>query len=375
MSVVFVATAYLLFILVRLAVHDWDLSYFVTAGDKFTDPKLAPRSLHVIPDAHGHDGQFYYRFALDPFTNTITDYGITLDLPAYRHQRILYPVLANLLSIGILSLVPFWMIAINYFGLCAIAWTASKLMQSHGLHALWGLAIACYPGFILTLARDFTEILAAAFVLAAVLSATRQQPWRAAILLSFGVLARETSLLVAVALGLAGIIARMRGDRTRAFAVYAIPVSIGIGWQLYLRYNWGHFAASDTGTMGLPFTSFVQSIIEKMSFASGQQTAAFFQMLLVAGFAVSVGIAARSSRANLHEKLSWLLYCGLACVVSGNVWSEDWSFLRNLWELYAFGAIILAASHSRARAPMFGCWAVLWLFEFALRMDVHKLWG
>ena len=88
--------------------------------------------------------------------------------------------------------------------------------------------------------------------------------------------------------------------------------------------------------------------------------------------AIAAAFALRTSTAAPHEKLAWMLYAALTCIVSGNVWSEDWSFLRNLWELYVFGAVILMTSKSRAKIPLFSCWAALWVFEYLLRMDFHK---
>ena len=38
----------------------------------------------------GYDGQFFYRLALRPWTQTRTEFGITFDEPAYRQQRLVY---------------------------------------------------------------------------------------------------------------------------------------------------------------------------------------------------------------------------------------------------------------------------------------------
>ncbi len=398
----FTAIAYAVFILIRVGVHDWDVTYFVTAGDVYTDPVNAPQGLHIMHGATGHDGQFYYRFALDPLTNRVTDYGITLDLPAYRHQRILYPVLVNLLSLGHVSAVPFWMLAINYIGICVIAWSGSKFTQSLGLHAAWGLAFACYPGFVLTLARDFTEILGASLLITTLWLLRTNRAKTGVVVGTLAVLARETTMLASAAVTGVAILSSIpsyllptpirnviprRQPRnledaqhsastnqpySRVHLLFAIPIVAGVAWQLYLRYNWGHFASADTGTMSLPFVSFFSSLYAKTSFATGQQIAGFVQMLLVAAFAIAAALALRTSTAAPHEKLTWLLYAALACIVSGNVWSEDWSFLRNLWELYVFGAVILMTSSSRAKVPLFACWGALWVFEYLLRMDLHK---
>ncbi len=84
--------AYLAFLLTRLSLHGGDPSFFVTAGAFFVDRQSAPASLSILNGSHGYDGQFYYRLALDPFPAQRTNFGITLDVPAYRQQRILYPI-------------------------------------------------------------------------------------------------------------------------------------------------------------------------------------------------------------------------------------------------------------------------------------------
>src|SRR4030095_8355569 len=89
-----------LFTLGMLLRSGFDASTFVTAGDKYCDPALVPDNLSVLKNSSGYDGQFYYRLALDPFTSRRTDFGVTLDIPSFRHQRILYPFMALALSAG-----------------------------------------------------------------------------------------------------------------------------------------------------------------------------------------------------------------------------------------------------------------------------------
>lgn len=49
----------------RVAVHQFDASFFVTAGYAFCEPSMVPAGLRVEWET-GYDGQFYYRIALDP---------------------------------------------------------------------------------------------------------------------------------------------------------------------------------------------------------------------------------------------------------------------------------------------------------------------
>src|SRR5215467_16340829 len=116
-----VATAliYGLFLLARLRAHDFDPSYFVTAGTRHYDPVSADPGLRSIRNGPGYDGQYYYRLAIEPFSRKPIDHGIAFDSPAHRQQRILYPLLAWLISAGKPTGVPAALILLNYAALCA----------------------------------------------------------------------------------------------------------------------------------------------------------------------------------------------------------------------------------------------------------------
>jgi hypothetical protein len=72
---------------------------FVFAGDQFVRVAAAPAGL---PVTHGpeYDGQFFHRLSLRPWTQQRTEFGITLDEPAYRHQRIVYPLVSFVVARG-----------------------------------------------------------------------------------------------------------------------------------------------------------------------------------------------------------------------------------------------------------------------------------
>jgi hypothetical protein len=135
-SLLIAAAIYITFTWIRLAANGFDPSSFVWAGDIFCDPLLVPSSLHAQKDYLGYDGQFFYRLALDPLTAEKTDFGITLDLPAYRAQRTVYPLIAWILSFGGRpSMVPTVMILVNVLALCGIGWAAAASAQTMQRHA------------------------------------------------------------------------------------------------------------------------------------------------------------------------------------------------------------------------------------------------
>ena len=121
----------------------------------------------MLTDSDGYDGQFYYRLSLDPFTTRNTDFGVTLDDPAYRQQRIFYPFLVWMFSGGGRFGVPLQMIVVNFVALIWIGWIGANFAQRVHRHAWWGLLFPLYPGFILSLSRNLTEILQTALLLSA----------------------------------------------------------------------------------------------------------------------------------------------------------------------------------------------------------------
>ena len=203
-----------LFLFGRFYQSNFDPSSFVVAGDYFCNPQLVHPSLTVEPNSAGFDGQFYYRLALNPFTSQLVERGIEIDSPPLRHQRIFYPFLAWLLSAGNPALVPMVLIFINFVALCAMGWMGGVYAQTLRQHALWGVFLPLYPGFLFTLSRDLIEILEISLLLGSLLLVRRNKPLAATLLLVFAVLTKETALLVAVAAAIVYVFEWLRGRAT-----------------------------------------------------------------------------------------------------------------------------------------------------------------
>lgn len=206
------ATAYLVFIGLRLALHGFDPSFFITAGDRFCNTDLVPDKMIILENSAGYDGQFYYRLALNPFTSKAFDFGIHLDKPAHRQQRILYPVIVWLGSFGHAEYIPFLMIAVNFGALCLIGWFGGAYAQVIKRHALWGLVFSLYPGFILSLTRDLTEILEIVMLMGGLLLIRKSRQVFAAIFLTLAVFAKETALLLTVGIFFSYLFTKRRGN-------------------------------------------------------------------------------------------------------------------------------------------------------------------
>src|SRR5690606_40616249 len=75
----------------------------VTLGTRFSDGDLQGET-----GTEGYDGQFVYYIARDP-----GDAERFLDVPAYRFQRILLPILGRVLAFGQNDLLPWSLLLIN----------------------------------------------------------------------------------------------------------------------------------------------------------------------------------------------------------------------------------------------------------------------
>src|SRR5258707_10438508 len=131
-----------------------DVSRFIVLGANAVDRASVPGDVALLPDSNGYDGAAFYRLALDPFTRRATEFGITLDLPAYRQQRILYPLLVWCLSAGHHERVPAVLLWVNVAAVAGISWFGGSLARHFRRPALWGVVFSRYSCFLYSVSRD-----------------------------------------------------------------------------------------------------------------------------------------------------------------------------------------------------------------------------
>lgn len=369
--VLLTAFIYGAFIVLRLGFHAFNPTFFITAGDIFCDPVSVPANFLVLKNSAGYDGQFYYCLALNPFTSQSSTGGVKIDSPSYRQQRLVYPLLVWLFSATQPQYVPEVMILVNYLLLCGIAYLGGWYAKAFNVSAFWGILVPLYPGFLLTLARNLTEIAAVFFILASLVLLRKNKPVAAMVLLSAGVLAKETTLLVAIgsALTYCWNIFKRRSRNTIPWYFFSIPVLCYCLWQILLFFHWGVFPfAGGAQNLGLPFagiSSFISALLPLASAAAGIY---LLELLFILCGLFVAACTVRSSAAESHIKLTWVLYSLLMVMLTQLVWSEDWSFLRVFTECSVYISIIVLGSKSRLLLPLFLYEAVIWLRLFYLRV-------
>lgn len=327
-----------------------DVTAFIVAGSRFTDPDRTLTPLKILPGA-GYDGQFYYALALKPNTVIRSQGGVRLDNPPYRQQRILYPFLSWLLAgAGRPERVLWAMVWVNLLGLGWIGWFGARWAQWMGRHALWGVAVPLFPGFLLVLARDLTEIVELAFLCAAVWAYVGNRHSRAAFCLMLAVLAKETALVVVLAAGICTLLSvtgRLYRPRWR---FVAWPILAYGAWQIWIWRVWDAFSFSRRTVafnVGAPLSLWQRVLHHLQAAPPTLQRLWIIELVSLGAFALWVWWAIFRSRAPVLVKVAWGIYFLLGLTLR-HFLGGDWAFLRAMSEFYVLGAFILLGARTGA---------------------------
>ena len=343
-----VITAVLYFFFLLFSFNKYDPGIFPQAADYFANPEQVPSNLVVLPNSTGYDGQFYYRIALNPLTRDKEEFGINIGNPRYRHQRIIYPLLGWLFSFGEPLLVVYSLIFVNFLMLVVIGYLAGRYAQLATRHAIWGLALSLYPGFIYTLSRDLVEITEAGLLLVGLLLLEKKKDTLAATFLSLAILAKETALLAAVALI----------SRKKQWRVAIMPIAVYGIWQLLMNWWWQYGLDSSTRVnIGLPIVGIIEGY--QIGYEPERWKIAFGFLLL---FFLFVLIGFQKSAAGQHIKTAWVFYAILLACLTENVWIESLAFLRAASLFYLIGTLILLKNRSPISVLSFLVSIAFWIW-------------
>ena len=181
---------------------DGDISRFVVAGDAYVDPATVDPPIHVIDDSWGYDGQFFWRLAVDPTEwAKEREHGALLDA-SYRPPRLGYPLLAWGMAGGHAPWVATTLVAVNVLAFGAVAGLGALIAQRAQRPPLVGLLVATTPGLVFALARDLSDVVALAALLAGVVALQRGRPGWATAAWVGAVATREQALVVIAGYGL-----------------------------------------------------------------------------------------------------------------------------------------------------------------------------
>lgn len=231
-----------LYLGVIVALHGGDPLALATLGTQFSEGDPG--------GTEGYDGQFVYYIARDPLGG-----WRHCDVPAYRYQRILYPLLARLMALGQEALIPYTLPLLNLAALAAGTWLTEQLLRRYQVSRWYALTYGLYAGQLMAVRLNLSEPLSYAFVQAAILAAERGR-WRWSVpFFALAVLARETALVFVGGYLLSLLLRR----EWRRFAGLVLGAGLPfLAWQSILwawlgRPGLGSGGAGATGWEILPF--------------------------------------------------------------------------------------------------------------------------
>jgi hypothetical protein len=325
----------------------------IVLGSAHVNPGRLPHPLPVV-QGQGYDGQFYFRLALDPLDFKRTAYGITLD-SSERLQRIAYPMLAWVFAGGRAGLVPWSLVGVNVAALGILGGLGAAIARDEGRHALWGLLVCGYFGFLWSLSRDLTEIVASMFLVGGLLAIRRRHPWIGGLCLCGAVLSRETALIAVGCIGVVWLAQRLhlaqRGSRIQgsesplAAPTWILPVLAFVGWQLWVHHSTGTFPLVSSGqhNFGAPFVGLAKGFNHYIHDLPSLAAALWFGELLVLVLVVAtIAVNFRFTTDRAHEQLAWLAFVALAVCLASGIWLGDVGF-RSLDDLWIMSSILLLA--------------------------------
>lgn len=183
----------------------------------------------------GYDGQFALYIALSPARA-----ARYIDDPAYRYERIVYPMAARVVALGRPAAIPWTLILLNAAAAVGLTFFAAAYLCARSVSSWWALVLGASPGVAGAVAHDLNEPLAYALVAAGVLTLSTARANRVVLAgVAFGLagLTRESTVLFPLAFGaclVAGVgeTDRLGGRRLRDAVVLA---GLGCGPILALK--------------------------------------------------------------------------------------------------------------------------------------------
>ncbi len=227
------------FILWRLAQAGWDPIALVEIGTRYSEG--------LEDGTEGYDGQFAYYIAMEPDPATVEP---KLDVPAYRYQRILYPILARISAFAQDEWIPWTLIAIALISQVVATFILTRYLIEHQIPTRYALIYGLWVGLIVGVATDLFEPLTFACIVGAYYARYRNRRTLSYALFTLALFTKETALIF---WGAAVVADWIEGRRGKDFFQGLVPgVMYGL-WQIWLWITFGSFGLTSGGAMATPF--------------------------------------------------------------------------------------------------------------------------
>lgn len=341
-----------------LARYGGDPLAFATVGTRYGEgePEGTP----------GYDGQFAYFIASDPLGG-----WQRCDAPAYRYQRILYPLLAWALALGQPAAVGWTLVAVNLAALSGGTWVTERLLEGRGVSPWYALVYGLYGGLVAGLRLDLSEPLAMGLVQGALWACERRRSLLAALLFALAGLSKETALVALAGVTLHLLVERRWREALQLGVIAALPFA---AWQGVLWAWLGQPGIGSGGAMATPFEVVPFGGLWRVATVSWP---VFWLLLGLLGplFVLptvwALAAAGRDLWRGRRHPWVWVLLAQAAVLpfLPFSTWREPLAMARLGSGLVA--ATLLYGALRRSRRVL--NWSMVWLATLALLIDESSL--
>lgn len=339
--------------LVRWALGGFDFSYFIVAGEQH----VTTAEITTV-DGSGYDGQYFYRFALAPLQFENEVHGVVVDNPAYRHQRITYPALVWMLSMGNSELIPFMLVLVNLLAFAGILLLLSRWVHQLSSNKWLVLMPLLFAGYLFAMSRDLSEVVTDFFVLASIYSFYRSRYFLFGLTALLAVLSRETMLLfygvLAANLFVRILTRKWEPSSKLPLLVSVFPIAGGLLWRTFVfsKYDLPLLGTGSENFNVVPFYGIIQgfsfNVPEQFSIKEMAElsfwTMYFVWLLLLIWLTIKDNFKVHLTENRVIGdwlRFSFVLWVLMSVFYSFKIWEDDWSFMRVNHGLFLTALLIM----------------------------------
>lgn len=356
-------------VLIRWAVGGFDISYFIVAGEQFVNESEASIKVNEGP---GYDGQFFYAYATSPCSAEKEISSVTIDFPAYRQQRIVYPSLVWLFSFGKAALVPFNMVLINSIALLLLVLLFTYFQKFYNQNVLLAFAPFLISGLWMSLSRNLAENIEGLFIVLSFYFLHKKKLLGFVICSALAIFSREPSIIILFPVSVIWayhIIFNSKGSDEKVIARLTnaaslfLPFFLFFCWKIYLAqiHELDSLLIGESN-IGIPFIGIYEGF--KYNFLNATDLISYPELGMWIAYFVWNLFLLRISSKSLSFKLekdfyrtslsvSWVISLVFATTYSVSIFIDDWAFVRVLSSFNLLAFLLIASDSVRKVSNLF----------------------
>ncbi|MBI5236610.1 MAG: hypothetical protein HY886_10240 [Deltaproteobacteria bacterium] len=316
-------------------------------------PEYFEKGMVIFTDKGGYDGQYYYYVARDPFMQE----GHFTN--PYRRQRVLYPLLSNILAFGSPRPLAYSMYAVNLLSLCLGMFFFIRLLKRFDAHPYLSLFYGLSAPSMMAMLYDVPSPLSFFLIIASVYYYVDRKLFVSSAFMALAFLTREDSIMALAPLVLWDFQKERSFKRVLILAMSLLPFFL---WQFFVTLKLGSMPASGStdAIRFIPFAGIGEYFVPQIKGLGGLGMKPLLTLsasvaVFVFFTAVSVAmIAALKTRQHLFYYVV-AGYCMLVLFTVASQWDNYNGLLRMFYGLFPF--LVLAYCVEKRPAFKYLVWS------------------